>query len=141
VVPAASWGAAAAPSPSALAHAGEGKGRKASGSVGVAHPGGMEPDPSLLDPGRMTVPPLFGWEHIVLVLVLVAAVGVAFLLHSVARGSVHERADWQSWLEARSNRPSGPGAGVPDPGAERIHPSRLVRPSPQDGAETATHRR
>jgi hypothetical protein len=91
----------------------------------------MEPDPSVLDPGRMTVPPLFGWEHIVLVLAVMAVVGVAFLLHSVARGSVHERADWQSWLDARSSRPAAPAGAAQQPAVERIHPSRLIV---QDGA-------
>jgi hypothetical protein len=95
----------------------------------------MEPDPSLLDPGRMTVPPLFGWEHIVLVLALVAVVGVAFLVHSVARGSVHERADWQSWLESRSSRPEGTGAVVQGPAVERIHPSRLATPTARNTAD------
>ena len=98
----------------------------------------MEPDPSLLDPGRMTVPPLFGWEHIVLVLALMAVVGAAFLLHSVARGSVHERADWQSWLEARSSRTDVPVDAVREPTAEPIHPSRLAAPPAQDGAHATT---
>lgn len=95
----------------------------------------MEPDPSLLDPGRMTVPPLFGWENIVLVLALMAVVGLAFLLHSVARGSVHERADWQSWLEARSSRPTIPAGAVPEAVGGSIHPSRLVPPAAQHDAE------
>jgi hypothetical protein len=95
----------------------------------------MEPDSSLLDPGRMTVPPLFGWEHIVLVLALMAFVGAAFLLHSVARGSVHERADWQSWLEARSSRPTARASVGQDPVPAPIHPSRLRAAIGQDGAE------
>jgi hypothetical protein len=97
----------------------------------------MEPDPSLLDPGRMTVPPLFGWEHIVLVLGLMAVVGLAFLLHSVLRGSVHERADWQTWLEARSTRPGMPAGAVREPAVEPIHPSRRVAPSAKGGADAA----
>jgi hypothetical protein len=95
----------------------------------------MEPDPTLLDPGRMTVPPLFGWEHIVLVLALMAVVGVAFLLHSVARGSVHERADWQSWLEARSSRLTAPADAFQDRAPETIHPSRLGTSIGQDVAD------
>lgn len=91
----------------------------------------MAPDPTSLDPldpGSMTVPPLFGWEHIVAVLALVAVVGALFLLHSVARGSAHGRSDWQSWLDARSARPT-PAAGVAEERAvEGIHPSRLVPP-------------
>jgi len=95
----------------------------------------MEPDPSLLDPGRMTVPPLFGWENIVLVLVLMAVVGAAFLLHSVARGSVHERADWQSWLEARSSRPSVPDEADREAAIGLIHPSRLAPTAHHDDAK------
>lgn len=98
----------------------------------------MEPDPSLLDPGRMTVPPLFGWEHIVLVLAVVAVVGLAYLLNSVARGSAQERSDWQSWLEARSSRPGVPVDEVREPAAEPIHPSRLAVPPAQDGADATT---
>ena len=100
----------------------------------------MEPDPSLLDPGRMTVPPLFGWENIVAVLALVAVVGVAFLLHSVTRGSVDERADWQSWLEARSTRPgvpAGDGKEHPEPSTAPVHPSRLA-PTAQDDANATS---
>ena len=40
----------------------------------VAHAGPMAPDTSPLDPGSMTVPPLFGWQHIVAVLALMAVV-------------------------------------------------------------------
>jgi hypothetical protein len=63
-----------------------------------------------------------------------AVVGVAFLVHSVARGSVHERADWQSWLDARSSRPSAPTGAAQDKAAEPIHPSRLGTPIAQDMA-------
>jgi hypothetical protein len=99
----------------------------------------MAPDPTSLDPldpGSMTVPPLFGWEHIVAVLALMAVVGVAFLLHSIVRGSAHGRSDWQSWLDARSSRPVLPGrpdqAGPDQAGTPAgIHPSRLAEPSPE----------
>jgi len=91
----------------------------------VAHPGSMAPDPTSLDPGSMTVPPLFGWEHIVTVLAVMAVVGAAFLLHSVARGSVHARSDWQSWLDARSaGQTSASGIGAA-PAVEQVHRSRL----------------
>jgi hypothetical protein len=93
----------------------------------------MAPDPTSLDqldPGSMTVPPLFGWEHIVAVLALMALVGAAFLLHSTVRGSVHGRSDWQSWLDARSSRPvlSARAEQVETPAG--IHPSRLADQSP-----------
>jgi hypothetical protein len=99
----------------------------------------MPPDPTSLDPldpGRMTVPPLFGWEQIVLVLALVAIVGVAFLLHSVARGSANGRSDWQSWLDARSARLTYPAGAAHDRAVDRIHPSRLVLPiAPDDDVQ------
>lgn len=86
----------------------------------------------------MTVPPLFGWEHIVVVLALMAVVGAAFLLHSVTRGSAHARSDWQSWLDARSGRQGYP-AGYPADtahrrAAEAIHPSRRAFPTARDDA-------
>jgi hypothetical protein len=55
----------------------------------------------------MTVPPLFGWEAILAVLVVVLVVGVAFLVVGAARASGTERSEWQAWLEARSH-PRGP---------------------------------
>jgi hypothetical protein len=92
----------------------------------------MAPDPSSLDPGSMTVPPLFGWEHIVVVLALMAVVAAAFLLHSVTRGSVHARSDWQSWLDARSGRQGYPAGAARQRAAETIHPSRLAHPAARD---------
>jgi hypothetical protein len=86
----------------------------------------MAPDPTLLDPGSMTVPPLFGWEHIVAVLALVAIVAAAFLVLTVARGSLHGRSDWQAWLDARSSGRIHPAGGLPDRAADRVHPSRLA---------------
>ena len=52
----------------------------------------------------MTVPPLFGWEVILVVLVVVVLVGVAFLVVGSARASDSERSEWQAWLDARSDR-------------------------------------
>src|SRR5947209_14151868 len=92
----------------------------------------MEPDPSSPDPGSMTVPPLFGWQHIVVVLAVMAVVGTAFLLHSVTRGSAHARSDWQSWLDARSGRQGYPVGAAPQRAAETIHPSRLAHPPARD---------
>lgn len=94
----------------------------------------MAPDPTSLDPldpGSMTVPPLFGWEHIVAVLALMAVIGAAFLLHSVARGASQGRSDWQSWLDARSSRAPSPEAAQ-DRAAQEIHPSRLAFRGPDE---------
>jgi uncharacterized membrane protein len=51
----------------------------------------------------MTVPPLFGWEFIAVVLLVVVAVAVAFFLMAAAGRNVSERAEMQAWLEARSS--------------------------------------
>jgi hypothetical protein len=52
----------------------------------------------------MTVPPLFGWEVILTVLVLVVALAVAFFLVSAAGTAQENRSDWEAWLQARSSR-------------------------------------
>jgi hypothetical protein len=70
----------------------------------------------------MTVPPLFGWEFIAVVLVLVVAVAVAFFVLAASGRNVSERAEMQAWLEARSNGRRSP---VADP---------LDRPSAPSGA-------
>jgi hypothetical protein len=92
----------------------------------------MAPDPTPLDPGSMTVPPLFGWEHIVAVLALMTVVAAVFLVLAATRGPVQERPDWQAWLAARSNRHVVPAAQVPDRTVHPIHPSRLVIPRPEE---------
>ena len=76
-------------------------------------------------PGSMTVPPLFGWEHILTVLAIVVALAVAFLVIWATGAGVNERADWQAWLVARSSRRRDPAADSHDPTAE------LVRPEPR----------
>jgi hypothetical protein len=52
----------------------------------------------------MTVPPLFGWEVILTVLVLLVALAVAFFLASAAGTAADDRSDWEAWLDARSTR-------------------------------------
>jgi hypothetical protein len=74
-------------------------------------------------PGSMTVPPLFGWEFIAVVLLLVVALAVAFFVLSAAGRNVSERAEMQAWLEARSNGRREPAS---DRGAGPVHRSRLA---------------
>ena len=50
----------------------------------------------------MTVPPLFGWEFIVVVLLVLVALAVAFFVLSAAGRNVSEQAELQAWLDARS---------------------------------------
>ena len=98
----------------------------------VAHAGSMAPDTTPLDPGSMTVPPLFGWQHIVAVLALMAVVAAVFLVLAGTRGAVHGRPDWQAWLDARSSRRPSPAGDVQERAADRIHPTRLGIPRAQE---------
>ena len=82
-------------------------------------------------PGGLTVPPLFGWENILAVLLALVVVGVAFIVVGSTGGSRNERAEFQAYLDARSGhrrdpgdvpavRP-GPDRGGPRPGTD--HPA------------------
>jgi hypothetical protein len=53
-------------------------------------------------PGSMTVPPLFGWENIFIVLVLLIAVAVAFFVASAVGTGSDGKSEWQASLDARS---------------------------------------
>jgi hypothetical protein len=67
----------------------------------------MAPDPTPHVPGNMTVSFLFGWQGIVLALVILIVSGVAFLLVSASRSTRETRAEWQGYLEARSRAATG----------------------------------
>ena len=54
----------------------------------------------------MTVPFLFGWEHIVTAVLLVIALAALFLVLTAAGRNVSERAEFQALLAARSHRRS-----------------------------------
>jgi hypothetical protein len=73
----------------------------------------MTPVPSPPLPGSMTVPPWFGWEAILAVLVLLVVIAVAFFVASAASPDVDGRSEWQAGLDARSqghwDAPAGPG--------------------------------
>jgi hypothetical protein len=71
----------------------------------------MAPDATLPDFGRMTVPPLFGWQILLTGVVVVLLVGmVAFALMATGRAD-SSRSEWEAWLAARST-------GRPDLGDE-----------------------
>jgi hypothetical protein len=55
----------------------------------------------------MTVPPLFGWEQVALVVVLLLAVVVALSVVAAVRAGRAGRPEWQAWLEARPSRRDG----------------------------------
>jgi hypothetical protein len=57
-------------------------------------------------PGNLTVPPLFGWQDIVVLMLLVIAAAVAFLVVGAGRAGRQERSDWQAFLDARSRSDS-----------------------------------
>jgi hypothetical protein len=64
----------------------------------------MTPDATPPLPGSMTVPPLFGWEQLMVpVAVVVVLAVVALLLLATSRAS-SERSEWQAWLDGRSAR-------------------------------------
>jgi hypothetical protein len=52
----------------------------------------------------MTVPPLFGWQHVLTALVVVVIVAVAGLVALVFGSSPRQRAEWLTELEERSVR-------------------------------------
>ena len=52
----------------------------------------------------MTVPPLFGWEHILVALVVIALAAVVGLVLLSAGRAVSARNDWEAWLDGRSAR-------------------------------------
>jgi hypothetical protein len=54
----------------------------------------------------MTVPFLFGWEHIGTAVLLVIALAVVFFVLAAAGRNVSERAEFQALLDARSHRRS-----------------------------------
>jgi hypothetical protein len=70
-------------------------------------------------PGAMTVPFLFGWEHVVTALLLVIALAVVFFVLAAAGRNVSERAEFQAWLDARSNGRRDPAPEGPDRPATR----------------------
>jgi hypothetical protein len=84
----------------------------------------------------MTVPPLFGWEFILVGLLLLVALAVTFFVLSAAGRNVSERAELQAWLEARSQ---GRGeTATDDPGDA---PSTAARAGSIDPRSTEVPRR
>ena len=61
----------------------------------------MTPD-ATPEPGSLTVPPLFGWEGIVVLLVAAVVIGVGYLVLSALSASRRPSADWDEWLQGRS---------------------------------------
>ena len=61
----------------------------------------MTPD-ATPEPGSLTVPPLFGWEGIAVLLVAAVVIGVGYLVLSALSASRHTSADWDEWLQVRS---------------------------------------
>jgi hypothetical protein len=80
----------------------------------------MRPLPTPPDPGRMDVPPLFGWGHILTVLTLVVAVALVFLVIAALGSAVSGRREWQAWLDARSGGYRHPEADTSDRSADPV---------------------
>ncbi|SOD97717.1 hypothetical protein [Blastococcus haudaquaticus] len=69
-------------------------------------------------PGSMTVPFLFGWEVVLVGLVLLVVVAVAFLAFGALRAGRDDRTEWQAWLDARSSPRPDPATD----GHDRVAP-------------------
>jgi cytoskeletal protein RodZ len=54
-------------------------------------------------PGNLTVPPLFGWEALLVLLAVLVAVGVLVAVVGTARAGATGRSEWQAYLAARSS--------------------------------------
>jgi hypothetical protein len=61
----------------------------------------------------MTVPPMFGWQDILTVLVVTILVGVVFLVVGAVLASLAGRGEWQAFLEGRSRRRDADDAAAP----------------------------
>jgi hypothetical protein len=53
-------------------------------------------------PGSMTVPVWYGWQAILVLLVLVALAAVVFFVIAANGSAGSQRADWRAWLDERS---------------------------------------
>lgn len=78
-------------------------------------------------PGSLTVPPLYGWVGIVVLLVAAVVVAVAFLLIGAVRSEGTSSSEWQSWLDSRS-RGGSADAGTPLPGDRDVDGRLTGRP-------------
>ncbi len=67
-------------------------------------------------PGSPTVPLLFGWQHVMVVLVVLVVVAVGCLVLMAAGPARHDRSELEALLRARSTRRPDP-AGDPRSGA------------------------
>jgi hypothetical protein len=65
----------------------------------------MPPAPPTPVPGNLTVPPLFGWWEILVLLVVVVAVAVLAFLFLGAGPADSDRSEWRAFLDGRSRRP------------------------------------
>jgi hypothetical protein len=126
------WPRCAALSLGDVARAGEGRAPGVPGTGDCAHPAPMAHEINPPAPGSLTVPPLFGWEGIATVVVLVVAVAVVFLVVAVTRAGADQRSEWQAWLDARSSARRDPGPGPDD---------RLLGDGEGRGAGSATDAR
>ena len=71
----------------------------------------MPPAPTTPVPGNMTVPPLFGWWEILVLLVVLVVVAVVAFLFVGAGPAASGRSEWQAFLDGRS----GPRRPAPRP--------------------------
>src|SRR4051812_31137470 len=99
----------------------------------------MPPAPTGPSPGSLTVPPLFGWEHILVALVLVTAAGVAGLLLLASGRAAGSRNEWQAGLGGRAAQRRERSAGV-RPRGPPPRPPRGPGRAPRGGAARTSGR-
>jgi hypothetical protein len=75
----------------------------------------MAPAPTPHAPGNMTVPFLFGWGDILVVLVLLLVVVAVFLVVASTGRASSRRTEWEAWLDGRSSRATGPASDRGEP--------------------------
>jgi hypothetical protein len=82
----------------------------------------MAPVPTPPLPGSMTVPPWFGWDVLLAILVALVAVAVAFFIAAAVGTGADSRSEWQAGLDARSSRAQDPGPDPHEPAADPVTP-------------------
>jgi hypothetical protein len=86
----------------------------------------MPPAPPTPVPGNLTVPPLFGWWEILVLLVVVLVVAVIAFLFLGAGPAASERSEWQAFLDGRSSRRER------DEGTATVRAERPLAEAPAD---------
>ena len=89
----------------------------------------LDPAPA---PGSPTVPPLAGWEGVVLALLAVLVVGLVFLVvGALVTATRRPSAEWEAWLAGRSRSRFDPASAAPGPPVEDAPDDGVGRHGPR----------